>query len=199
MRNSLQLTLALAASLTAVPTLADWSLDPSRSAVTYVTIKAKDVAENNSFTEMQGAIDASGQVEVVLMLDSVETLVPIRNERMREILFDTADYNEARLTAKVDPKAIDDLPAGEIARIAAEGNLTLHGKTQPMTLSIQVAKLADGTVMAVTTKPVLVDAAKFGLSEGVEKLREIAGLESISQAVPVTFVGTFVRAPAPAD
>ncbi|NEV61745.1 YceI family protein [Thiorhodococcus minor] len=199
MRKSLLIPLALTATLVSGPTLADWSLDPSRSAVTYVTIKAKDVAENNSFTEMQGGIDASGQVEVLLMLDSVETLVPIRNERMREILFKTTDYQEARLSAKVDPKAITDLPVGGIAQIAAEGNLTLHGKTQPMTLSIQVAKLADGSLMAATTKPLLVDAAKFGLSDGVEKLREIAGLDSISDAVPVTFVGTFVPAPSAAD
>jgi hypothetical protein len=39
-----------------------------------------------------------------------------------------------------------------------------------------------------------VDAAKFGLSDGVEKLREIAGLDSISHAVPVSFVMTFVPA-----
>jgi hypothetical protein len=35
------------------------------------------------------------------------------------------------------------------------------------------------------------------MSDGVEKLREIAGLASISNAVPVSFVMTFVEAPAP--
>ncbi|NEX19695.1 YceI family protein [Thiorhodococcus mannitoliphagus] len=193
------LPLALLASLVSAPTLADWSLDPARSAVTYVTIKAKDVAENNSFTEMQGSIDSSGQAEVSLMLDSVETLVPIRNERMREILFQTTDYKEATLTAKVDPEAITALGVGEMTQIAAEGNLTLHGKTQPMTLSIRVAKLDDATLLVATTKPLLVDAAKFGLGDGVEKLREIAGLDSISDAVPVTFVVTFVSTPAAAQ
>lgn len=195
MRNSI-LPLILISSLAAAPALADWSLDPERSAVTYVTIKAKDVAENNSFQEMQGSIDADGQVAVALMLDSVETLIPIRNERMREILFKTTDYKEAQLTAKIDPELIADLGVGETARVTAEGNLTLHGKTQPMTLSMQAAKLDAGTLMVATTKPLLVDAAKFGMSDGVEKLREVAGLESISDAVPVIFVVTFVDTPA---
>lgn len=195
MRNSI-LPFMLVASLTAAPALADWSLDAERSAVTFVTIKAEDVAENNSFQEMQGSMDADGQVTVAMMLDSVETLIPIRNERVREILFKTTDYKEARLTAKIDPKLIADLGVGEIVRITAEGNLTLQSKTQPMTLSMQAAKLDAGTLMVATTKPLLIDAAKFGMSDEVEKLREIAGLQSISDAVPVVFVVTFVDTPA---
>jgi len=52
-------------------------------------------------------------------------------------------------------------------------------------------------VMVASTKPLIVDAAKFGMTEGVEKLREIAGLQSISNAVPVSFVMTFVATSAP--
>ena len=179
-------------ALGAAPALADWTLDPARSAVTYVTIKAKDVAENNRFQEMSGQIDADGRATVTLMLDSVETLVPIRNERMRQILFDTTNYREAQLTAKIDPELLADLGVGQVKRVAAEGNLTLHGKTQPLPLAMMVGKLDAATLMVATAEPILVDAAKFGLSEGVEKLREIAGLASISEAVPVVFVVTFV-------
>ncbi|MBK1721060.1 YceI family protein [Thiocystis violacea] len=197
-KSTLSLSLMLIAALAAAPALADWSLDPERSAVTYVTIKSKDVAENNSFTQMHGRIDPDGQVMVGLMLDSVETLVPIRNERMREILFDTTDYKEAQIKAKIDPKLLADLKVGEVARVSAEGTLLLHGAEQPMTLSVMAAKLDPGTLMVATTKPLIVDASKFGLSDSVEKLREIAGLASISEAVPVTFVVTFVEASAAA-
>jgi hypothetical protein len=61
-----------------------------------------------------------------------------------------------------------------------------------MVLHMQAAKLDNATVMVASTQPLVIDAAKFGLSDGVEKLREIAGLDSISNAVPVTFVMTFV-------
>lgn len=194
--SSRLMTLMMMGLLATGSALADWSLDPARSFVTYVTIKSKDVAENNRFQEMHGQIDADGQAVITLMLDSVETLVPIRNERMREILFETTNYKEAQLTAKIDPKAIASLGVGEIARVTAEGNLTLHGKTQAVTLSMVASKLAENRLMVATTEPLIVDAAKFGLSDGVEKLREIAGLASISEAVPVVFVVTFTETPA---
>jgi hypothetical protein len=180
--------------LSAGPVAAGWALDPTRSHVTYITIKAKDVGEVNIFQEMSGSIADDGQVEISLALDSVETLVPIRNERMREILFQTANYKDAVLTAKVDPAIIDNMAAGQIEEIAAEGMLSLHGEQQPMVVQAQAAKLDDGTVMVASVKPLIVDAGKFGLSDGVEKLREIAGLDSISHAVPVSFVLVFTAA-----
>lgn len=183
---------ALVAALAAAPAWADWTLDPTRSTLTFISIKAKDVAEIHTFKEMTGTIAPDGQTNVALMLDSVETLIPIRNERMREMLFDTADYKEAVLTAKIDPERIKGMTVGEIATITAEGNLSLHGQVQPMTLVVQAAKVADNTVMVASAKPLVIDAAKFGMSDGVEKLREVAGLAAISNAVPVTFVLTFV-------
>jgi hypothetical protein len=40
---------------------------------------------------------------------------------------------------------------------------------------------------------VIVNAANLGLADGLEKLREIAGLPSISKAVPVSFVLVFEK------
>jgi len=193
--RSFAVPFALCASLFAGSAVAGWSMDPARSHLAFISIKAKDLAEVHTFTEMTGTIADDGQVEVSMMLNSVETLIPIRNERMREFLFDTTDYKDATLTAKVDPAVISAMKPGDIVDIVAEGNLSLHGATQPMMISMKAAKVADGTVMAASTKPLVIDAAKFGMSDGVEKLREIAGLDSISNAVPVTFVMTFVETP----
>ena len=194
MRDSI-LSIALTGVLVlgASPVLADWTLDPERSAVTYVTIKSTNIPENNHFKEMRGQIDATGQAVVTLMLDSVETLVPIRNERMREILFDTANYKDAELKARIDLKALESLPVGQIQRMAAEGQLTLHGQSQTLTLSMMVGRLDADTLMVAGTEPLLIEASQFGLSESVEKLRAIAGLPSISEAVPVVFVVTFTQ------
>jgi len=185
----------LVAALVAGTASAGWAMDPVRSHLAFVSIKANDIAEVSSFDEMAGTIGDDGQVKVSLMLDSVDTLVPIRNERMREFLFETTNYKDATLTAKLDPAAIAKMKPGDIVEIAAEGNLSLHGQEQPMLLYMQAAKVNDSTVMVASRQPLIVDAAKFGMSEGVEKLREIAGLASISKAVPVTFVLTFVASP----
>jgi hypothetical protein len=187
-------TCFLATGLFAGAALADWNLDADRSHLAFVSIKAKDVAEVHTFKEMTGRVGDDGKVSVSMMLDSVETLIPIRNERMRELLFETTDYKEAVLDATIDPAIISGMNAGDVATITAEGYLSLHGQVQQMTLVLQAAKVADNTVVVAAAKPLIVDAAKFGMSEGVEKLREIAGLASISNAVPVTFALTFVEA-----
>jgi hypothetical protein len=187
--------LLLATALFGGSASAGWVLDPDRSHLAFISIKAKDIGEVHSFTEMSGQIADDGQVRVALLLDSVETLIPIRDERMREMLFETTNYKDATLTAKIDPAIIDGMAPGDIVEIAAEGSLALHGATQQMILSMQAARVSPEAVMVASTKPLIIDAAKFGMDGGVEKLREIAGLDSISNAVPVTFVMTFVDSP----
>ena len=190
--KKLSTAILLAALLAALPALAQWKLDPERSNVEFISIKAKDVAEIHTFKEIQGTIGEDGSVSIVLMLDSVDTLIPIRNERMRELLFETTDYKEAMLTAKIEPELLATMQPGDIRSVIAEGNLSLHGATQPMTISMRAARVSDNAVMVASIKPLIVNAEKFGLGTGIEKLREIAGLSSISHAVPVNFVITFV-------
>lgn len=185
--------LLLAVLVTALPVAAQWQLDPERSDVEFISIKAGNVAEVHTFNEIQGTIADDGSVNLALMLDSVETLVPIRNERMREFLFETTDYKEATISAKVEPELLSGMQPGEIRDVTAEGSLSLHGATQPLTLVMRVARVSADVVMVASVKPLIVDAAKFGLDSGVEKLREIAGLNAISHAVPVSFVITFVN------
>ena len=187
------LAVTLGAAVTVPAALADWTLDPATSHLGFVSIKSGDVGEVHRFTELAGHIDETGKVDIEIALDSVETLIPIRNERMRELLFQTSDYSKARLEAQVDPEQLAALGPGEILQTAAEGRLRLHGQAQPVTLSVQAARVDGDTLMVAATKPLVVDAADFGLVTGVEKLRELAGLERISNAVPVSFVLTFER------
>ena len=54
-----------------------------------------------------------------------------------------------------------------------------------------MTRFAEGSVLVNTLEPIIVSANAVGLAGGVEKLREIAGLTSISDAVPVSFVLTY--------
>lgn len=194
MRHSM-LFLIVSGMLIATSAAADWTLDPARSHLNFVSIKANEVAEVNTFDEIWGGVDDAGQAAITIKLDTVKTLIPIRDERMRQFLFETTNYSEAALTTRIDPKLIADLGVGEIAHIDAEANLSLHGQMQPMTLSMLVARLDAKTLMVVSSKPLIVDATKFGLSDGIEKLRDLAGLSSISRSVPVDFAITLIEAP----
>ena len=143
------------------------------------------------FKDVSGSIDENGDARVVIKLDSVETLIPIRNERMREFLFQTANFAEAVLEARIDSDFLAALKPGDNKPLSAEGTLSMHGASQSMVLQMRVAQVSDNEVLVTSTAPVVLQAETFGLGEGVEKLREIAGLPNISKAVPVTFALTF--------
>ena len=166
------------------PVLAAWDLDAERSTVQFLSVKNASVAEVHHFTKVSGGIDDDGEATVTINLASVETLVPIRNERMREMLFETARFPEATLSARV-PDDLADLDAGETTRADLEVSIDLHGKAALYTAAAHVTRLADGSLQVVLAAPVLVKAADFGLEGGVEMLREVAGLQNISTAVPV--------------
>jgi hypothetical protein len=112
---------------------------------------------------------------------------------MQEMLFNTGLFPTAGLTATVDADQISKLKAGQMMVSALEGELSLHGQSSPVTAELVVARLSDDTLLVTSQKPLVVQAGNFGLVEGVEKLREIAGLPSISNAVPVSFVLTFKK------
>ncbi len=80
--------LLLVACLTApVHSLADWVVDPVGSYVSFASVKNDLIAENHSFTAITGTVEDSGDVNIAIAFTSVETLIPIRNERIRSMLF----------------------------------------------------------------------------------------------------------------
>lgn len=171
---------------------AHWSLANDASTLSFVTTKADNVAEVHTFDTLSGSIAPNGTVEVSIELASVNTLIPIRNERMQAMLFETPLFPNATIAANVDFAAIDAMAPGETAMQQLSFTLDLHGSSASYTADVQVTRLQGG-VVASTLKPVIVTADAFGLVAGVEALREVAGLTRISNAVPVSFSVTFVE------
>jgi len=167
--------------------LAQWELVNDESTVNYVSIKKSKVGEVNSFKQLNGSIERNGKVSVDIYLGSVETNIPIRNERMKSMLFEIASFSKANISAALDVKAIDKMAIGETYKDSISFNLSLHGVSKEMATDVRVVKLAKNRILAVSMNPVIVNADQYNLLEGVEKLREVANLPSISTAVPVTF------------
>ena len=186
-------SIAFAALLAAPAAWADWTLDNDNSELSFISIKATDIAETHTFEQLQGSISEKGAVAIDINLASVETLIPIRNERMQEFLFETNLFPKATINAALNPKEIEGLEAGSARQLPVEALLTIKEKVVPVTMDVVAARLDDGTLIVSSTKPVVVNVAMLGLASGVEKLRELAGLPNISQAVPVSFALTFNR------
>lgn len=166
---------------------AEWTLDPIRSSLSFVTTKAVNVSEVHHFRNLSGQVDAQGKATLRIDLASVDTMIPIRDERMREFLFDTARFPEAVLSTQVPLQALKQLKAGELKPLTLDGALELRGVSAPVNTQVDVIRLADGSLQVVSREPVLVNAGDVNLLNGIEKLRELAGLPSIGQSVAVSF------------
>lgn len=170
---------------------AQWSLDLDNSQLSFVTVKAEHIAEVHSFSRLEGQIDAAGNARISIDLSSVETGIAIRNERMQSMLFETGLYPQAAVSAAINTDALSAIAVGEEMALDAQLTLALHGSETVISAPLRVTRQADG-VRVSTLSPLIITAESVGLVAGVESLREIAGLPSISRAVPVTFSVKFV-------
>ncbi|MEM9208243.1 MAG: YceI family protein [Pseudomonadota bacterium] len=184
------MALALGAAL-AAPAYAGWTLDNDASRINFVSTKANAAAEVHTFGTLDGQVDDEGNATLSIDLNTVDTAIEIRDERMRSMLFETEQFPTATLAATVDMAVVSRLGAGDTADLTTEGQLMVHGTTSSITFDISVSRLTDDRILVASRKPIIVNASQVGLLAGVEALREIAGLPSISPAVPVSFVLAF--------
>ncbi len=178
-------------SLSAFAAQANWRLDNEASTLSFVTIKADHVGEVHTFDLLAGMIDNEGNAEIVIELISINTLIPIRDERMQNMLFETGLFPEANLTARLEIDRFAELDIGRSAAATIDFDLSMRGRSNTYRAEVVVTRLADNGIQASTLKPVIVAADSYDLASGVEALREVAGLPSISNAVPVSFTVVF--------
>ncbi|MCF6254421.1 MAG: YceI family protein [Thiomicrorhabdus sp.] len=171
---------------------AEWQLKNADSNVYYVSTKNNEVSELNYINTLSGTLSDEGELNIKINLESIETDIPIRNERVKAMLFEVLLYPKASITATISPEKLDALEAGNTYIETVNFTLNLHGITQELSTTVKVIKHADGDILVTPITPILITAKQFGLEKGIERLRKIARLESISPTVPVTFNLTFV-------
>ena len=162
-----------------------WTLsDESRISLT--STKNGLVSETHSLAAIKGEVSAAGKVELALDLRAIETNIPIRNERMQTWLF--SDEPVAKLSANVQAA----LSAKETA-FTIDQTLTLEANGNTVMLDVPLTVVREGNAAAKVAGQLVIDVADFGYAPGIEKLREIAGLKSISTEVAVDVKLVFVR------
>lgn len=178
---------SLAASCSQADTASPWQLDGDRSSLAFVSIKSGDIAETHRFYGLTGSVMPDGRAELVIDLATVETGIDIRNERMREHLFETGRFADARVTSTLDLGALADLGTGERRAVTLSATLDLHGVTVDIEAEVMVTGIDGQAVLVESRMPVLIHAADHDLVAGLLTLQDLAGLPSITPVVPVTF------------
>lgn len=171
--------------------MADWQVDNAFSKVNFVSVKKDTIGETHYFKQVSGTLSDKGQLNIAIDLASVETIIPIRNERMRKFLFNTKTFPNADISADINMKQLK-MAVGESKMIKTSADLGLHGVNKLISVEVMVTKVAKDKLLVTSMKPIIVNPADFGMAKGVDKLRELAMLPSITQSVPVSFVLTLV-------
>lgn len=173
-----------------LPTAA-YHLDATQSSLHFVSTKKVHLVETHTFGTLSGSIAADGAAVIRLDLDSVDTGIAIRDERMRNVLFETSNFRYAEITLNVAMADISGLPVGRSLQRTIAPTVDLHGFQVPLSAQVLITKLTDDTLLVQNTSPVIVQAADFGLTAGIEMLRDLAQLSVISYAVPTNFTLIF--------
>lgn len=184
--------LSIALSVSSFNTLAQLTLDKTQSTINFISTKNEHISETHTFDNFSGELSERGKLTITIDISSVETLVPIRNERMQKMLFNMSDYSSATFTAQLDP-ALMKLEAGEMKRVTVAGEMMIAGNKAPLSFEVVLNGLKGGSINATTSTPTILSTTAFNLDEGVAALQKVAMLKSISKSVPLSFSATFIR------
>ncbi|MEM6946332.1 MAG: YceI family protein, partial [Pseudomonadota bacterium] len=181
MKFALAAVLALAATTVSAET---WTLDGDSSMIGFGSVKSDSVGESHKFTDMTGTVSKDGMVDIVLDLGSVDTAIDIRNERMMEHVFKMTP--NAQLTAEIDMEAMQSLEVGGTMMSVVEGTVMFLGQAVFVDLPVVAARLSEDQVLIMSDGVTYISTAELGIDSGLDMLQEIAGLDRIDRAVPVT-------------
>ena len=182
------LLLTLGVSLSAQ---ANWYLDGESSRLSFITTQNANIADVHRFLVLHGKVDRKGLAQLRIEMDSVNSAVPLRDERMRDVLFDFKHFPEAQISAQIDLQPINDLASGAQLELRLPVTVSLRGKQHTYEAELLATRLDERRFQVVTLEPLMLQAEDFGLQPELETLRKLAGLSTISFSVPVGAVLIF--------
>ena len=169
----------------------NWQLDTVNSYLNFVTTKNYHTIEAQKFDTISGSMTDAGVATLTVDLASVNTANTLRDQRIRDLFFETATYPTATVTTTLDTKLLSSMAVGASSAVTLAATLNLHGVTVPVTAKVMVQKLSATKVMVHSLAPVIVKASNHTMDAGVEALRAIVGILSVSGTAPVDFVLVF--------
>lgn len=184
------LTLLLALFLSPLA-MADWQLQTDYSRISFVSVKRGDSAEVQRFTGLTGVVDAQGGVRIMVPFSGLDSGLALRDERMRNDLFQIARFSDAEVSSQVDLATWEALAVGASKIDTIQFKISLHGQERRLKAEVLVSRIGEHNMQVSTLEPVLLKTVDFDLDEGLQRLKEISAVPDITPEVPVFAVLTF--------
>ena len=168
---------------------AAWIINPSNSIIQFDSTKVlktgKKITESNTLSSVKGNIDQQGRFDIDIDLDSLETNIPIRNERVKKYLFHTERQRYAKIRGELSSKNLRLLNSFDVESTTTQSfTLNINGVQLPITGEFVFNHMGDKTSIR-SSKPIILSIQDLHAESGLYKLIRLAGLDTISFEVPV--------------
>ncbi len=170
-----------------------WNLRRSESRLEFISVKNGTIVEINRFTDLSGMVLPDGGATILIKLNSVETNIEIRDQRMKKYLFKTDKLVSITVKAQLGLTQFASMPIGTRKDIELRVGISMHGHNDVMDIALVVTRLGDNKVVVDSRTPIILDTDTFGFGDGIIKLQELANLDVIAPEVPIMFSLVFER------
>lgn len=157
------------------------------------TLKDGGIPVKGSLNIAQGSLDLSGKsspaLSLTIDLESFDSGLPLRNERVRQIFFnsDKKEFSTAVLTVDSFPADVVKKLRDEkgLTEVIVDGNLDFHGKKQKLSVKLGVSVTPAGRLAVKSVTPVEVKISDWPLADNLKSLMQVCGHQKIDNVVTV--------------
>ena len=164
-----------------------YEIVPERSSLSFSTIKNQYIVETASITPSEGTLDKNGFFSITLPIDSIDTGISIRDERLKSLFFDIKSHSQVHVSGKIDLNLLSNEPE----LISLPVNVQMYGKVNSIIFPVVIMKSNEHMLVSSYSQRII-HASDFGIpSDNLVKLAATVGGIKISDNVPVSFTLTF--------
>lgn len=166
--------------------------DLAKSKVTMKMIKDRDttspVVANVALRDGAVTLEGSPSARLTIDLDTFDSMIPLRNERVRLVFFESSgvgwDVIELAVP-KIPESVLADLKAKKsVSGAKLDGRVKLHGKEATVPLVVD-ATWAGERLVVKSTAAIAVKISDFGLNDNLRRLSALCMHDSIDDVVNV--------------
>ncbi|WP_318462313.1 YceI family protein [Photobacterium leiognathi] len=165
----------------------DYELISSISSLFFSTIKSQYIIESSSMKPTEGRINQDGTFSITIPIDTINTGISIRDERVKDLFFDLSNHPHISVSGKLDLSIISNKPKLLSLRV----NVKMYGNIKSIIFPVVIMK-SDNYILVSSYSHNIISASDFGIpTDNLVKLAATVGSIKISDQVPVTFTLAF--------
>lgn len=165
-------------------------VDVAKSKLSLSMIKDRDL--KSPVTATMGVRDGAvsldtGKARLSIDLDTFDSAIPLRNERVRGIFFETSGvgWDTVELSiAKIPDDVLATLRDKKRVSATLDADVKLHGKTVKIALPVDASYMGT-TLLVKSAQAVEIKVSDFGLTDNLKHLSSICMHDSIDDVVKV--------------